>query len=94
MPEFDPGVLPEECQQLLFNVWDYLDGQLSEEMTAALRAHIASCEQCTAYESFQASFLAAMRGYRETATTRPATKEAVIDSLAAMGFAVPPPRGT
>jgi anti-sigma factor RsiW len=57
---------------------DYLDGVLSADVKAALDAHVAGCQRCTA---FVASYLATARILRDA--TDASLPAAVEESLAA-----------
>lgn len=56
--------LSDSCVQVLHHLWDYLDDQLTPEGAERLRAHIASCETCRAYEVYQECFLDAVSRIR------------------------------
>lgn len=47
MPIGDPADLP--CRELVEMVSGYLEGTLPAVQTAAVRAHLAECEDCTTY---------------------------------------------
>ena len=79
--------LPPECMEVLTHVWDYLDGQLTDETTERLSAHLASCTQCFEYKTFQENFLEALGAMRNRQGAPPALREKVIAALHAEGFA-------
>lgn len=64
MPDTLSEVVPTECMEVVLHLWDYLDNQLTAESTTSLRAHIAVCPECYAYQSFQQDFLEALAGLR------------------------------
>jgi anti-sigma factor RsiW len=47
-------------------LWDYLDGEVGARELAAIDAHLASCEPCSAHFAFERRFLAAVRAARDT----------------------------
>lgn len=79
--------LPPECLEVLNHVWDYLDGQLNDETTERLRAHIAECRQCFEYKTFQENFCDAVHTLAERPGASPELRSRVLDSLRHEGFA-------
>lgn len=79
--------LPPECREVLQHVWDYLDARLTDETTERLRAHIAQCQQCFQYKTFQENFLDAVGTLRLRAGASPALREKVMGTLREEGFA-------
>ena len=54
-----------ECQQVLANVWDYLDGNCSSELAQRIDGHVSSCAPCLHVRQFQERFFASLAGLRE-----------------------------
>lgn len=79
--------LPPECLEVLKHVWDYLDDQLTDETTERLRAHIAECQGCFQYKSFQENFLEAVSTLRLRPGASPELREKVLGALRTEGFA-------
>ncbi len=79
--------LPPECLEVLKHVWDYLDDRLTVETTERLRAHIAECQGCFRYKTFQENFLDAVGALRLRAGASPALREKVLHTLREEGFA-------
>jgi anti-sigma factor (TIGR02949 family) len=75
--------LPPECLEVLHHIWDYLDGQLTDEATERLSDHLAACQQCFEFKTFQENFLAALAALRDRSDASPALRERVIESLRA-----------
>ncbi|HXF83743.1 MAG TPA: mycothiol system anti-sigma-R factor [bacterium] len=42
-----------DCEQVLEQVWSYLDGELSEDAYLEIQAHVAECEGCGSKYDFQ-----------------------------------------
>jgi anti-sigma factor RsiW len=61
--ETDASVL--DCEQTVRRLWDYLDGEVGANELAAIDAHLASCEACSAHFVFERRFLAAVRAARD-----------------------------
>lgn len=47
-----------DCEQVLEQVWNYLDGEMSEVEYLEIRAHVAECEGCGDKYEFQRRLLA------------------------------------
>lgn len=54
-----------DCEQTVRRLWDYLDGEVGASELAAIDAHLASCEPCSAHFAFERRFLAAVRAARD-----------------------------
>lgn len=86
MPETISEVVPTECMEVVLQLWDYLDDQLTPDATTSLRAHIAVCPACYAYQAFQRSFLEALAGLRRPQRAPWRVKARVLASLANAGL--------
>ncbi len=49
-----------DCETVMRQLWDYLDGELSAERMAAIRAHLAMCARCYPQYEFERAFLDAL----------------------------------
>ena len=49
-----------DCEAVMRQMWDYLDGELTPERTAAIHAHVAMCARCTPQVDFERHFLKAL----------------------------------
>src|SRR5262245_48708684 len=52
--------LSESCLQVVRQLWEFLDEELTPEGAARLQQHLAECEQCREYGSYQSCFLDAL----------------------------------
>lgn len=77
-----PDGLPEECQEVIRNLWDYLDGRLDPVTTTRLRAHIAICGPCFEYQQFQSHFLELLATMRSRAGATDRVRAKVLARLA------------
>lgn len=50
------------CEQVMRQLWDYLDEELTPERMAAIRAHLELCKRCYPQYEFERSFLDAVAG--------------------------------
>jgi anti-sigma factor (TIGR02949 family) len=66
------------CQDVITELWDYLDGELPVERAAAIADHLAECARCYPQYRFEYAFLAAVARQRaEGAAPSPALVEKV-----------------
>jgi anti-sigma factor (TIGR02949 family) len=54
-----------DCQQVVQQLWDYLDGELTEERMTDVRAHLKACRGCFPHFDFERAFLEAVAKSRE-----------------------------
>lgn len=80
-----------DCEQTVRRLWDYLDGEVGTSELAAIDAHLASCDPCTAHFAFERRFLTAVRSARDAVaaadadSTHAALRARVIEQLALAG---------
>lgn len=65
------------------SVWDFLDGNCSEETAARLIAHVPGCAPCAREMSLQEQFLASLAEVRESSRAPVALHKMVRKALAA-----------
>lgn len=44
------------CDQVIIKLWDYLDGELTPETSAAMEAHLDACARCFPEFDFQKAY--------------------------------------
>lgn len=55
------GVAPMlDCESVMRQLWDYLDGELTPDRMVAIRAHVEMCTRCYPQCEFERSFLDAV----------------------------------
>lgn len=54
-----------DCQQVVQQLWDYLDGELTDEKMTEVRAHLKACKGCFPHFDFEKAFLEAVRKSKE-----------------------------
>jgi anti-sigma factor (TIGR02949 family) len=86
MPDTLSEVIPTECMEVVLQLWDYLDHQLTPEATTNLRAHIVVCPECYAYQVFQQDFLEALASTRRPQRAPWRVKTRVLASLVEAGL--------
>jgi anti-sigma factor (TIGR02949 family) len=86
-PEHRHDELTVDCETVMRQLWDYLDGELTAERMAAIRAHLAVCARCYPQYEFERAFLAALdRAQRQPSDPR-ALSARVMSALQAEGLA-------
>jgi len=73
--------LSANCVDVLHHLWDYLDDEVTPAGAQRLKAHIESCEQCRAYEGFQAGFLEELAKLRRESDAPTNLREKVAEQL-------------
>jgi hypothetical protein len=72
-----------ECEEMLANCWDYLDGNCSAQVATRIDAHVSSCVVCLRLLRFQESFFASLTALRERPLTPARVQDRVGRALAA-----------
>lgn len=55
------GVPPMlDCESVMRQLWDYLDGELTADRRSAIRSHLELCKRCHPQHQFEQSFLDAV----------------------------------
>jgi mycothiol system anti-sigma-R factor len=49
-----------DCQEVIQQLWEYLDGELPEGEAAEIRLHLSECAHCNPQYEFQLRFLDAL----------------------------------
>ena len=49
-----------DCEQVVRQLWDYLDGELTEDRMTEVRAHLKACRGCFPHFDFEREFLEAV----------------------------------
>ena len=73
------------CDEVIQELWDYLDEELTPERMAAIAAHISGCSRCFPHFEFERAFLDAVRSVREEAPPPAHVRERVLATLRANG---------
>jgi hypothetical protein len=64
-PSDAPDLPSPECEEVLANFWDYLDGNCPSELAERIDAHISLCVPCLRFRRFQERFFASLAEVRE-----------------------------
>jgi anti-sigma factor (TIGR02949 family) len=49
-----------DCEQVVKTLWDYLDGELTDDRMTEVRAHLKACRGCFPHFDFEKEFLEAI----------------------------------
>jgi hypothetical protein len=74
---------PSECQEVLTNLWDYLDGNCPSELVGRIDAHVSLCPPCLSVRRFQERFFASLAEVREQSRAPGRVHDRVRKALAA-----------
>ena len=75
-----------DCDAVMRQLWDYLDGELTPDREEAVRAHLVVCNRCHPQHDFEQSFLRALSASRREHSRPDAIKARVLATLRADGF--------
>ncbi len=75
-----------DCDQVVRQLWDYLDGALGEDQRALIVAHLEQCAGCTSHFEFERAFLVTLGKLRRDDAEFDGLKTQVIAALRAKGF--------
>lgn len=78
-----------DCDELVAQLWDYLDSELSPERVRAVEAHLAECSQCTGHVAFERTVRAAIKSARADAIDAERLAERVRRALRTAGYSDP-----
>jgi hypothetical protein len=78
-----PDIQSPECQEVLTNFWDYLDGNCSSELAERIGTHVSSCLLCLRFRRFQERFFASLAELRERSPAPSRVHDRVRKALAA-----------
>lgn len=81
-----PGAPMLDCESVMRQLWDYLDGELTPDRMAAIRAHLELCKRCYPQYEFEQSFLAAVAARRRQHSDPQRLRARVADALRAQGL--------
>ncbi len=74
------------CRDAIDQLYDFLDGELTEERMQEMREHLDRCSGCHPHYDFERAFLAAVAASRERGGCPAAVRQRVMESLRAAGL--------
>lgn len=75
-----------DCEAVMRQLWDYLDGELTAERMDAIRSHLAMCARCYPQYDFERQFLTSLARLRREHSNLAALRERLMDALQRSGF--------
>lgn len=75
-----------DCDAVMRQLWDYLDGELTGERLAAIREHLALCARCYPQFEFERTFLDILARARREHPDPENVRRRVMSALEAEGF--------
>ena len=79
-----------DCRQALDHLYEYLDGELTPLVEAAIKAHLAVCAPCFALFGFEQAYLRFLEARARTQGAPPALRRRILDQLLGGGAAERP----
>ena len=76
-----------DCEQVVRELWDYLDGELTDERMAEVRAHLKACRGCFPHFDFERAFLEALAKSKEEQAAPEELRRKVVAKLRKAGLA-------
>jgi anti-sigma factor (TIGR02949 family) len=76
-----------DCESVMRQLWDYLDGELTPDREAAVREHLSMCKRCYPQYNFESAFVRALSASRRDHSRPTEIRERVLAALRADGFA-------
>lgn len=75
-----------DCDSVMRQLWDFLDGELTDDRMEAIREHLKVCKRCQPHARFEESFLSALATVRREHSDPAAIARKVRDALRARGY--------
>jgi anti-sigma factor (TIGR02949 family) len=76
-----------DCDTVMRQLWDYLDGELTPERSDAIRRHVEMCSRCRPHSEFERAFLVAVKRSRREHSQPERLRGVLAKALAEQGFA-------
>lgn len=74
-----------DCDAVMRQLWDDLDGELTAERMEAIREHVAMCARCYPQYNFEREFLTSLSRLRREHSNPAALRERLMDALERSG---------
>ncbi len=75
-----------DCEAVMKQLWDYLDGELTPDRLKVIEAHVQLCQACTPHVEFERAFLEALRVARAHQAVDASLRDRVLGRLRSMGY--------
>jgi anti-sigma factor (TIGR02949 family) len=70
-----------DCAEVMERLYEYLDGELTTERAAEVKAHLQDCEACTALSSFEATFIRFLEARTRTRNAPEELKKRILKEM-------------
>ncbi|MGH8323952.1 MAG: anti-sigma factor family protein, partial [Steroidobacteraceae bacterium] len=77
-----------DCLDVVRQLWDYQDGELTDETMEAIRAQLSQCRQCYPHFDFERTFLEALAATRREHPAANMVRRKVLAKLRKAGLEV------
>jgi mycothiol system anti-sigma-R factor len=74
-----------DCQAAFESLYDYLDGELDADATAAIKAHLEMCAQCFSVFDFEKTFLMFVEARSQAQGAPDSVKKKLLEALLTEG---------
>lgn len=75
-----------DCRGAMEQLFDMIDGELTDEVERKVRAHITGCPRCFSHADFEERFLRAVRQARAARSAPEPLRERVLQALRGEGW--------
>ena len=75
-----------DCESVMRQLWDYLDGELTPERMDAIRTHLELCKRCYPQYEFERSFLDAVEKSSRPHSNPERLRRNLMEALEAKGL--------
>jgi anti-sigma factor (TIGR02949 family) len=82
-----PSLHQLSCAEVSLAVWTYLDGEITAERAAHIRAHLATCDHCRDMYTFEGAFLRTVSRLLDESDDVSALRSRIVDALRRDGYA-------
>lgn len=77
-----------DCTAAMQQLFDYLDGELTEDRMRQVRTHLEMCQRCYPHYDFEKAFLEALAATRKRCCAPGKLRERILSELRAAGFSL------
>jgi anti-sigma factor (TIGR02949 family) len=81
------AVDPCDCLEAIEHLYEYLDGELTPEREAAIKAHLGACAHCFSLFGFEHGYLKFLEARARAQEVPPALRRRILDTLLEGGAA-------
>lgn len=69
------------CQEAFDNLYEYLDGELTPDLTEAIRYHLSICAKCFPVFNFEKTYLRFLEARGKARGAPPELKKKILDQI-------------